>query len=158
MSGGGNVIVVTQQGQALRFEGGKLRLMGRSAAGVNAIKLAADDRVCSAGVVGDDTEELLVVTAKGYGKRTSLGEFATKGRYGQGVRCLGGKPEQTGVISAARVVRPGDEVTLISTGGMVLRASVDDIPQMGRATRGSQVIELKPGDEVRSVAVVSSVG
>jgi DNA gyrase subunit A len=158
MSGDEDVIVVTQQGQALRFNGGTVRLMGRSASGVNAIKLAADDRVCSAGVVGDDSAELLVVTTKGFGKRTSLSEFATKGRYGQGVRCVSGKPEQTGVISTARVVRSGDEVTLISTGGMVLRAGVDDIPQMGRATRGSKVIDLKKGDEVRSVAVIGSEG
>jgi DNA gyrase subunit A len=113
--------------------------------------------VCSAGVVADDAGvDLLVVTTKGYGKRTALGEFATKGRYGQGVRCLGGNRDQTGVISAARVVRAGDEITFISTGGMVLRASVDDIPQMGRAARGSKVMELKKGDEIRSVAVIGS--
>jgi len=154
MKGGEDVIVVTQQGQALRFGGETIRLMGRSAAGVNAIKLDQGDRVCSAGVVGDDDADLLVVTTKGYGKRIPLSEFAVKGRYGQGVRCLGGNQDQTGVISAARVVRSGDEVTLISAGGMVLRASVDDIPQMGRSTRGSQVMELKKGDEIRSVAVI----
>jgi DNA gyrase subunit A len=104
----------------------------------------------------DAESELLVVTTKGYGKRTALSEFAPKGRYGKGVRCLSGKPEQTGVISAARVVRSGDEITIISTGGMVLRASVDDIPQMGRAARGSKVMELKKGDEIRSVAVIGS--
>jgi len=154
MNGDEDLIVVTQQGQALRFGGDAVRLMGRSAAGVNAIKLAADDRVCSAGVVTDAESELLVVTTKGYGKRTALSEFATKGRYGQGVRCLSGTSEQTGVISTARVVRSGDEITLISTGGMVLRISVDDIPQMGRATRGSKVMELKKGDEIRSVTVI----
>ncbi|MFN2270899.1 MAG: DNA gyrase subunit A [Anaerolineae bacterium] len=158
MSGDEDLIVVTQQGQALRFGGDTVRLMGRSAAGVNAIKLASDDRVCSAGVVADAGSDLLVVTTKGYGKRTALSEFASKGRYGQGVRCLSGKPEQTGVISTARVVRPGDEITLIATGGMVLRTSVDDIPQMGRATRGSQVMDLKKGEEIRSVAVISGEG
>jgi DNA gyrase subunit A len=132
-----------------------VRLMGRSAAGVNAIKLASGDRVCSAGVVTDAESELLVVTTKGFGKRTALSEFAVKGRYGHGVRCLGGSQDQTGVVSAARVVCPGDEITFISTGGMVLRASVDDIPQMGRATRGSKVMDLKKDDEIRSVAVIS---
>jgi DNA gyrase subunit A len=155
MEGEEDVIVVTQQGQALRFGGDTVRLMGRSAAGVNAIKLSSGDRVCSAGVVEDSDADLLVVTTKGYGKRTPLSEFATKGRYGQGVRCLGGNQDQTGVISAARVVCSGDEITLISTGGMVLRTSVDDISQMGRATRGSKVMELKKGDEIRSVAVIS---
>jgi DNA gyrase subunit A len=154
MRGDEDVIVVTQQGQALRFGGGAVRLMGRTAAGVNAVKLAAGDRVCSAGVVEGGEAELLVVTTKGYGKRTPLSEFAAKGRYGKGVRCLGGKLGQTGVISAARVVCSGDEVTLISAGGMVLRTAVADIPQMGRTTRGARAMELEEGDEVQSVAVV----
>jgi DNA gyrase subunit A len=154
MRGDEDLIVVTQQGQALRFGGDEVRLMGRSASGVNAIKLDPDDRVCSAGVVADTASDLLLVTAGGYGKRTALDEFATKGRYGKGVRCLGGRQEQTGVVSAARVVHPEDEVTLISSGGMVLRASVGDIPQMGRAARGSKVMDLKKGDRIRSVAVI----
>jgi DNA gyrase subunit A len=156
MGGDEDLIVVTQQGQALRFGGDAVRLMGRSAAGVSAVKLASDDRVCSAGVVKDNDADLLVVTTKGYSKRTALAEFAAKGRHGQGVRCLSGDRDQIGVVSVARVVRPGDEVTFISTSGMVLRTSVSDVPQMGRATRGSKVMELKKGDEIRSVAVIGS--
>jgi DNA gyrase subunit A len=155
MDGDEDLIVVTQQGQALRFGGDTVRVMGRGAAGVNAIKLASDDRVCSAGVVTDNDADLLVVTTKGYGKRTALSEFAAKGRYGKGVRCLGGRLEQTGVISSARVVCSDDEVTLISTSGLVLRTSADDISQMGRSARGSKVMELKKSDEIRSVAVIS---
>jgi len=149
-----DVIIVTEQGQALRFRGDTVRSMGRAAAGVNAIKLASGDHVISACIVDSETD-LLIITTKGYGKRTPLSEFPVKGRYGQGVRCLGGKRERTGIIAAARVVRPDDEVTLISAGGMVLRTRVADVPQMGRATRGMKVMELKRGDEVTSVAVVS---
>ncbi len=148
-----DVIIVTEQGQALRFREDTVRPMGRAAAGVNGIKLAPGDYVASACVVESETD-LLIVTTKGYGKRTPLSEFPVKGRYGKGVRCLGGKRERTGVIAAARVVHPGDEVTLISAGGMVLRASAADIPQTGRATRGAKVMDLKRGDEVASVAVV----
>jgi DNA gyrase subunit A len=151
-----DLIVVTQQGQALRFGGKGVRTMGRTAAGINAIKLELGDRVCSAVAVHDPKADLLIVTTKGYGKRTPLKEFTTKRRYGKGVRCLGGKRETTGVIAAARVVRPDDEVTLISSGGMVLRIPATNISQMGRATRGAKVIELKKGDEVSSVAVVSA--
>jgi DNA gyrase subunit A len=158
MAGDEDLIAVTQQGQALRFGSGTVRVMGRTASGVSGIKLAAGDRVCSAGVISDAKAELLIVTTEGYGKRTSLDEFVAKGRYGKGVRCLGGKPEQTGVISAARVVHPGDQVNLISKGGMVLRTSVDDIPQMGRGSRGSKVMELGQDDEVRSVAVMGNGG
>jgi len=157
-----DVIIVTEQGQALRFRGEAVRPMGRAAAGVNAIRLASGDCVASASVVERSPElvegpetDLLIVTTKGYGKRVPLSEFTVKGRYGKGVRCLGGKRERTGVVAAARVVHPGDEVTIISAGGMVLRALVSDIPQMGRATRGAKVMKLKPGDEVSSVAVMS---
>ncbi|MCP4538467.1 MAG: DNA gyrase subunit A [Chloroflexi bacterium] len=148
-----DVIIVTEQGQALRFRGDAVRPMGRAAAGVNAIKLAPGDHVVSAGVIGSEND-LLVVTAKGYGKRTTLDEFPVKGRNGKGVRCLGGQRSQTGIIAAARVIRPADEVTIISAKGMVLRAPASDVSQMGRATRGAKVMELKAGDEVSSVAVV----
>jgi DNA gyrase subunit A len=164
-----DVIIVTEQGQALRFREETVRPMGRVAAGVNAIKLDPGDYVASASIVercpvlpersrgaaGEGPEaELLTVTIRGYGKRTPLSEFPVKGRYGKGVRCLGGKREQTGVIAAARVVCPDDEVTLISSGGQVLRVAVTDIPQTGRSSRGARMMDLRPGDEVASVAVV----
>ena len=169
--GNQDVIIVTEQGQALRFPVETVRPMGRVAAGVNAIKLDPGDYVASAsiiercpvppersrGVAGEGLEaELLTVTVRGYGKRTPLSEFPVKGRYGKGVRCLGGKREQTGIIAAARVVCPHDEVTLISAGGQVLRVAVTDIPQTGRATRGARMMDLKQGDEVASVAVMSN--
>ena len=159
--GNQHVIIITEQGQALRFREDTVRPMGRTAAGVNAIKLASGDYVASACVLAQHPEavegseaDLLVVTTKGYGKRTPLSEFPVKGRYGQGVRCLGGKREGTGIVAAARVVHPKDQVTLVSAGGMVLRTPVTNIPQMGRATRGAKVMDLKPGDETASVAVV----
>ncbi|MBE9472023.1 MAG: DNA gyrase subunit A, partial [Chloroflexi bacterium] len=150
-----DLIVVTEQGQALRFREDTVRPMGRAAAGVKAIKLALGDRVASVCIVEPEAD-LLIVTTKGYGKRTSLSEFSVKGRHGKGVRCLGGKRERTGVIAAARVVCSDDEVTLISAGGMLLRTRVADVPRMGRAARGAKVMGLKRGDEVASVAVVSN--
>ncbi len=148
-----DLIVVTEQGQALRFREGTVRPMGRAAAGVKAIKLALGDHVASVCIVEPEAD-LLIVTTKGYGKRTSLSEFSVKGRHGKGVRCLGGKRERTGIIAAARVVRPDDEFTLISAGGMLLRTRVADVPRMGRAARGAKVMGLKRGDKVASVAVV----
>jgi DNA gyrase subunit A len=150
-----DLIVVTEQGQALRFREEDVRPMGRTAVGVYAIKLDREDRVASASVV-DPEAELLTVTTKGYGKRTPLSEFSVKGRYGKGVRCVGGEPARSGVIAAARVVGPDDEITLISAEGQVLRTHVADIPQMGRTARGATLMDLKPGDEVASVAVVNN--
>ncbi|NLE46134.1 MAG: DNA gyrase subunit A [Chloroflexi bacterium] len=150
-----NLIIVTAYGQALRFSEETVRSMGRTAAGVNAIRLDDGDYVVGACVVEPDAD-LLVVTSNGYGKRTSLDEFSTKGRNGKGVRCIGGDQDTIGVVAAARVVRDSDEVTFISTGGMVMRMRVSDIPSLGRSARGSRIMQLKKGEELTSMAVSGS--
>jgi DNA gyrase subunit A len=148
-----DLIVVSEQGQALRFREQDVRPMGRNAMGVYAIKLGSGDSVASASIVEPEAA-LLVVTTKGYGKRTPLSKFSVKGRHGQGVRCLGGKLGTSGSIAAARVTYPADEITIISAKGMVLRASASDIPEMGRAARGTRIMALGAQDEVASVAVI----
>ncbi len=156
-SGKDELLIVTRQGQALRFAEKGLRPLGRAAGGVSAIKLSDDDQVCGAEVV-DDKADLLIVTANGFGKRTPVREFPLKGRNGKGVRCLGGCIEQTGNIAAVRVVHPEDEVVLVTAGGMSLRVPVADISQMGRATRGARLMELTPGNEVTAAAVLAGNG
>jgi len=153
--GGQDLVIVTAHGQALRFHEEQVRAMGRTAAGVQAIKLDGDDYVASVCVVEHDAD-LLVVTTKGFGKRTPFSEFSPKGRNGKGVRCIGGKREQTGNVAAARVVHKQDEVTFISASGMVLRTKVATISRLGRASRGSRVMQLKPEDTVMSVAVLEA--
>lgn len=157
------LIVVTQQGQALRFRETDVRPVGRSALGVYAIKLEPGDRVVSASIVDPRAQpdegpsaDLLTVTTKGYGKRTPLNEFRVQRRYGKGVLCFRGSRERAGVIAAAGTARPGDEVTFITTQGIALRTDVAEISQMGRATRGVQVMDLRPGDEIASMAVVGN--
>jgi DNA gyrase subunit A len=148
-------LIVTEQGQALRFAADTVRSMGRAAAGVIGIRLEEGDRVASACVV-EEGADLLIVTTRGYGKRVALDEFSVKGRYGKGVRCMGGDPERTGKVAAARLVRPEDEVVVMSNDGMVLRTLVADVPQTGRSARGARMIELKRGDLATSVAVLES--
>ncbi|UCC87246.1 MAG: DNA gyrase subunit A [Anaerolineales bacterium] len=149
------VVVVTQQGQAIRFKESDVRPMGRAAGGVMAIKLADNDQVASMDVV-DPNGDLLVVTARGYAKRTSLSEYSTQGRYGGGVLTLSktGLPI-TGPVVTARVVSDDDEITLISAEGMVLRTRIRQIPKMGRATRGATVMRMKKGDLVVSLALIA---
>ncbi len=148
-----DVIVVTEQGQALRFRSSDVRSMGRAAAGVHAIKLVGNDRVASACLV-EQGSELLVLTTKGYGKRSAFSEFPVRNRYTMGVRCLGRDTGVSGVIAAARTVRPMDEIIVISADGMVLRTSVADIPKIRRTARGARVVNLKSGDATTSVAVL----
>ena len=146
------IILVTEQGQALRFNEGKVRAMGRQAAGVTAMRLDDGDHITSMDVV-DPEGELLVVTVNGYGKRTPLKEYAPKGRATGGIATLSKSGmETTGPIAAARVVRAEDEITIISTSGQALRTKVKEIRQAGRATMGTRLIHLKDGDTVASVA------
>ncbi|MBN1231695.1 MAG: DNA gyrase subunit A [Anaerolineales bacterium] len=151
-SGKDDVIIITEQGQALRFLEEDVRAMGRQAAGVIGIRMKADDSVTSMEVV-EEGGDLLVVTSGGYGKRTSLTEYASKGRGTQGVRTINPKAIPTiGILVGARVVQPEDQLTIITTNGVMLRTKVDQITKAGRATQGVHVINLDSGDNVASIA------
>lgn len=148
-----DLIIVSEQGKGIRFCEEDVRPMGRNATGVNAIRLDSWDRVAGADVVLPG-EDLLVITEKGYGKRTPLEEYRQQNRYGQGVRAMVLTPERTGKIVSARVVTAGDEVTCISSNGIILRTPTDVISQQGRSTQGVRVMDLRAGDTIASVAVV----
>ena len=151
-SGKDDILLVTARGQALRIEETTIRPTGRTAAGVTGIKLAKGDRVASMEVV-EPEGSLFVITTLGFGKRTPLNEYPVKGRATGGVSTFDAKNlARTGEISAARVVQEADEVTCISSAGMVLRLKVADIRQSGRATRGSRLVDVKDGDMVASLA------
>ena len=153
--GKSEVILVTERGQALRFSEQEVRPMGRTAAGVTAIRLEKKDHVTSMEVI-EQGGDLMVITASGFGKRTPLREYPTKGRATGGVVTINKDAlEKTGVIVAARVVQEGDDLTIMSAGGLVLRTPVKDVMQSGRSTRGVKVIELQKGDSVASVARVA---
>ncbi len=150
--GGQDIILVTEQGQALRYSEDEVRAMGRTAAGVNAIRLDDGDYVASMEVV-EPEGELLVVTANGYGKRTPFDEYPVKGRATGGVQTISQKNlETTGAIVSARCVHEKDEVTIISANGQSLRMKVADIRQSSRSTMGTRLINVREGDSVASVA------
>ncbi len=150
--GGQDIILVTEQGQALRYSEDEVRAMGRNAAGVNAIRLDDADYVASMEVVEPESE-LLVVTANGYGKRTPFEDYPVKGRATGGVQTISQKNlETTGTIVSARCVHEKDEVTIISANGQSLRLKVGEIRQSSRSTMGTRLIHIKDGDKVASVA------
>ncbi|TDA66180.1 MAG: DNA gyrase subunit A [Chloroflexi bacterium] len=150
-----DLILVTANGQALRFIEQTIRPMGRPASGINGIHLAKDDRVASMEVVKADAE-LLVVTEWGYGKRTPLKDYPVKGRATNGILTIDQRNlDKIGKIATARVVEENDEVTLISASGLIIRMKVKDISQTGRATRGVRVMDLGPGDTVVTVARIA---
>jgi len=153
--GNDDVILVTEQGQALRFVESEVRPMGRTAAGVIGIRLGEGDRVTSMEVVEPDGD-LLVVTTRGMGKRTPLHEYPSRSRATRGVLTIAKKAMgKIGVIAAARVVQEADDLTLISTGGVVLRTKVKTISQSSRSTQGVAIMNLQTGDSVASVARIA---
>jgi DNA gyrase subunit A len=155
--GNGELILVTGQGQALRFDETLVRRMGRTAAGVRAMKLKRDGDSIAGMEVVEPGGFLLTVTERGFGKCTTLDEYPAKGRGGGGMRTMGATLDVTGLLVSARVVQPTDQITVISSVGVALRQKVSEIPKSGRAARGSRLINLRDGDAVASVARLAEV-
>ena len=155
-SGNDEIIMVTRGGRALRTSEDEIRPMGRTAAGVNGINLEKGDELAAVEVV-DPKAHLLVVTENGYGKRTLLKYYRTQGRATKGVSTIDISAMKTiGKIEAALVVNKGDQITLISNNGIMLRLDVDKITATSsRATRGVRLMKLDQGDHVASVGRIS---
>ncbi len=147
-------IIVTRGGKALRFAEEEVRAMGRTAAGVFAIRLIGNDQVTSFDVVEPDGD-LFVLHERGWGKRTAMGEYTPKGRYTQGIWATDHtRLDEIGAIVAARVVHPKDQITIITSNGIMLRTTVAEISQLGRSTRGVRIVRLGEGDSVAALAVI----
>ncbi len=143
---------MTTGGKALRFTEDAVRATGRTAAGVLAIGLRADDGVATFDVVEPDGD-LLIITQNGYGKRTPLAEYPSHGRHTGGQWTLDHRRlDETGRITAARVVQVQDQVTIITANGVALRTPVAAISQMSRTTRGVRIVTPDGGDTVAAMA------
>ena len=155
-SGEDEIIMVTQGGRALRTSETEIRPMGRTAAGVIGINLEKGDQLTAMEVV-DPKGYLLVVTENGYGKRTLLKYYRCQGRATKGVATIDISALKTiGKITSARVVSKGDQITVISNNGIMLRLNVDKISSTtSRATRGVRLMKLDKGDNVASVGRIS---
>jgi len=150
------IILVTEQGKALRFAEDEVRNMGRNAGGVTAIRLSDNDHVTSMEVI-EKGGDLLLVTTQGYGKRTPLTEYPVKGRGTHGIQTIAKDAlPKIGTVTSARVVQEGDDLTIISSNGMVLRMKVKDVKLAGRATRGNHMMDVKEGDRVASIARIAN--
>jgi DNA gyrase, A subunit len=148
-----DIILVTHNGQAIRFHESDVRPMGRTARGVRGITLDEGDWVVGmdVAVAGCD---LMVVTEKGYGKRTELSEYRVTGRAGKGIRTIA-VTEKNGPVSGVKVVREDDEIMLISQEGIMIRFSVTDVSRMGRATQGVRLMRLEADDRVVALAKIA---
>lgn len=147
--GKSDVMLVANTGKAIRFNEEDVRPMGRTARGVRGIRLQPGQRVISL-ILPDPDGCLLTASEKGYGKQTRFEEFSTQGRGGQGVIAMQ-TSERNGELVGAAYVSSGDEVMLISNGGVVVRVATDEISTLSRNTQGVRVIRLRT--EERLIAV-----
>ncbi len=144
------VIVTTEKGQSIHFNEGDVRAMGRSAAGVRGMKLAAGDVVIASDSISHTLNKavLLTVTENGYGKKTDIKEYKVQKRGGSGVKAAA-VTTKTGKLMTAVVVTVDEaEVVAMSKKGQVIRVDVSEIPQHGRTTQGVKVMRLRSGDSV----------
>ena len=151
-SGEDDVLMVSYQGQAMRFSEKDARPMGRATSGVVGMRLRKDDEVIAVSLAKDDSD-LLVVTENGFGKRTPISQYPVKGRGGLGVKTVQ-LTEARGQLAGALVVRDGYQVMLMSTGGTVIRIPVEEVKRLGRATQGVIVMRLREGEYVSTLAPV----
>ena len=152
-AGDQELTLVTRQGMAIRFREEEVRPMGRTAMGVTGITLGAGDEVICMDVVSEGTD-LLVVSERGYGKRTPLSQYRAQRRGGKGVKALR-RTQKTGFLAGAAAVRAGEEVMLVSAGGVIIRLSVEGIPVQGRDTQGVTLMKVDEDDKVVAVARVA---
>ena len=153
-NGAEEIVLSTARGAAIRFAEEDVRPMGRATRGVRGISLSDDDYVVSMDSV-QENGELLVVSENGYGKRTPLDDFRKTRRGGKGIyamRCN----DKTGKLTSIEVVRPGDEMMIISRDGIIIRINMDDVSEQGRYAQGVRLIKLGEGDSVMDMAKVIS--
>lgn len=156
MTDGGNDIVIgTHSGFAIRFNEKDVRDMGRTATGVRGVRLGKGDKVVGLLVIRRAGTSVLVVTDKGYGKRSDINDYRITHRGGKGVITVKTTDKVGKMISMMEVVDK-DELVIISTQGMVIKQSIKDIRIMGRNTQGVRVIRLNEGDSIADIARVIS--
>ncbi len=153
-TGSSQVILGLKSGKAIRFEESKTRPMGRNASGVRGVTLADEkDEVIGMVAVNNLEENILVVSEKGYGKRSELEDYRITNRGGKGVKTLT-ITEKTGNLVAIKSVTDADDLMIINRSGVAIRISVEDLRVMGRAAQGVKVINLRADDEIAAVAKV----
>jgi len=153
-TGSSQVILGLKSGKAIRFEESKTRPMGRNASGVRGVTLADEkDEVIGMVAVNNLEENILVVSEKGYGKRSELEDYRITNRGGKGVKTLT-ITEKTGNLVAIKSVTDADDLMIINRSGVAIRISIEDLRVMGRATQGVKVINLRADDEIAAVAKV----
>ncbi|MDF0718077.1 DNA gyrase subunit A [Muricauda sp. 334s03] len=153
-TGTSQIFLGLKSGKAIRFEESKTRPMGRNASGVRGIRLADDnDEVVGMVSVHNFEDDILVVSERGYGKRSNIEDYRITNRGGKGVKTIS-ITEKTGGLVAIKNVTDTDDLMIINKSGIAIRMGVEDLRVMGRATQGVRLINLKDNDAIAAVAKV----
>jgi DNA gyrase subunit A len=142
-----DVMLFSDNGKAMRFDENDVRPMGRTARGVRGMKLGPGQKVISMLVAENEELAVLTATENGFGKRTPIGEYTRHNRGTQGMIAIITSP-RNGKVVAAKLVKPDDEIMLITSGGVMIRTRVNEVREMSRATQGVTLINLDPGEKL----------
>ena len=154
-SGDNDVIISTSAGQAIRFNEKDTRPMGRSARGVRGVRLRPNDSVVGMDIVAGDDQTLLVVSKKGFGKRTKVSNFPSHKRGGVGIKAAVVTAKTGPIISVQTIDPEVTEALLVSQNGQTIRLSLSDIKLLGRTTQGVTIMRLSDGDAVSSIGLMA---
>ena len=154
-NGNNHIIIAANSGKAIHFHESEVRSMGRTAAGVRGIRIG-DEKVVGMVCVARDDATLLVVSEKGYGKRSAVGEYRITRRGGKGVKAMN-VTEKTGELVAIKEVVDSDDLMIINKSGIIIRFEVVKVRVMGRATQGVRLIRLNKNDEISSVEKIEKI-
>ena len=153
-SGNAEVMIAAREGKAIRFNESTVRPIGRVGAGVRGISIEESDEVIGMICVEpDSTQDVLVLSENGYGKRTDLDEYRITNRGGKGVKTIN-VTEKTGKLISIQAVTDDNDLMIINRSGLTIRTAVSQIRLAGRATQGVRIINLRDGDAIASVMAV----
>jgi len=153
---GQEVVLASREGQAIRFEEGDVREMGRTASGVRGMKLKKSDEIVGVGIYNKDMKnvEVLVLTENGYGKRTKISEYKVQNRGGSGVKTVK-ITAKTGKLIVARLVdEEMEELIAVSNKGQIIRTDIHSVSVLGRDTQGVTIMKLRDGDKLASATIL----
>ena len=143
-------LIATRKGKSIRFDETQVRAMGRNAAGVKAIELDSDDRVVGFACTEPERQQVLTVCEKGYGKRTPLSDFRAQRRGGKGIILIDAS-ERNGAVVGIALVKPEDDVMLVTDRGQTIRTEVGQIRETGRNAQGVRVMKVSGDERVAAI-------
>ena len=151
-NGNDDVVIASNNGRMIRFNENEIRVMGRNASGVRGIELSGEC-YCVGAEIAKEGQEVLVVTEKGYGKRTDINEYRLTHRGSKGVKTLN-ITDKNGTIVAFKTVTDNKDLMIITDQGIIIRISLDKVSKMSRVTQGVRLMNLREGQKVATVSIV----